>query len=706
MSPAVGIDLGTTYSAVVYIDDKGQPVILNNSDGKNITPSVVAFTPEGIKFGEEAKKLQADGNENVVSFFKRRMGDLSFSLKFDGKEYDAKDLSGLLLGKLKTDAELALGQKITQAVITVPAYFDNSQRQSTVDAGKAAGLEVLQIISEPTAAAITYGVTKVDADSDKTFMVYDLGGGTFDITLLKVAKDGITVLTTNGDHELGGKDWDQKIVDFVVSKFEDEFSCDPTSDMETMNEILVQVEKAKKQLSSSTTAKISVVFERHRGSYEITREKFDELTENLLETTKNLCNQALGEYNEKNLDAKITWNQIDGVLLVGGSTRMPQVAKLVKEMCGKEPITGIKVDEVVAVGAAMKAAQLTAQKNPQLKTLLQGSKQGGRLLATKIRDVTSHSLGMIAENTDRSAYINAVILRKDKPIPSSDTRVLNYRTSAKNKDMECDVYLLQGESENPWQCSILGRYIFSGITHEKTGKAVLEITYKYDENSIVNVSGRQQSTGKQLMMRVEPIPDDMQWMYDSPKNRAGATESEHLTVLIAIDTSASMSGRPFVLAKNAAKEFMQKMDLSHCSIGIIRTPDGSNNASLLLEPSQNANKIISTIDALVDNWNGKPLFEIIYETLAQVEGQKFAIVLTDGQWSGADVASVQSQRSEQVKQARRCHSDGIQIASLGFGSINEPFLKAVANWDMIVTSPERFAESFSTIAQVLNTGER
>ena len=695
-SPVVGIDLGTTYSVVAYIDDKGQPVILNNSDGKNITPSVIAFTPEGIRFGEEAKKMQADGDENVVSFFKRRMGDPSFSLEFDGKEYDAKDLSGLLLGKLKADAELALKQKITQAVITVPAYFDNSQRQATVDAGKAAGLEVLQIVSEPTAAAITYGVTKADSDSDKTFMVYDLGGGTFDITLLKVAKEEITVLTTNGNHELGGKDWDQKIVDYVVSKFESEFSCDPTSDIETMNEVLVQVEKAKKQLSSSTTAKISVVFEGHRGSYEITREKFDELTEKLLETTKNLCNEVLDEYNRKNPDTIITWEQIDGVLLVGGSTRMSQVEKLVKDMCGKEPVTGIKVDEVVAVGAAMLAAQLTAQKSPQLRTLLQGSKQGGRLLATKIRDVTSHSLGMIAENSDRSAYINAIILPKDKPIPSSDTRLLTYRTSARNKDMECDVYLLQGESENPWQCSILGRYIFSGITHEKTSKAVLEITYNYDENSIVNVSGKQQSTGKQLAMRVEPIPDDMQWMYDSPKNRSGASVSDHITVILTVDVSGSMSGTPLRLAKEAAQEFLSKMDLSHCSLGLIGVFDGSSMAGLKLSPSQNANEISIAINGL-STYGSDPLFPLIENTLANVEGQKFAIVLTDGQWGGTE---------QQIEEAKRCHSKGIQIASLGFGSINTPFLKAVANWDMIVTSPERFAESFSTIAQVINSGER
>lgn len=696
-SPVVGIDLGTTYSVVAYIDDKGQPVILKNSAGKNITPSVIAFTDEGIKFGEEAKKLQEDGSDNVVSFFKRRMGDTSFSLEFDGKEYDAKDLSGLLLGKLKADAELALGEKITEAVITVPAYFDNLQLQATMDAGKAAGLDVLRIVPEPTAAAITYGITKADSDSGKTFMVYDLGGGTFDITLLKVAKGDITVLTTNGNHELGGKDWDQKIVDYVVSKFEDEFNCDPTSDIETMNEILVQVENSKKQLSDIAKSKVTIRFNGHCGSYEITREKFNELTENLLGTTKKLCDDALNEYNKKVPPTQqITWERIDGVLLVGGSTRMPQVTELVKDMCGKEPVTGIMVDEVVAVGAAMLAAQLTAQKNPRLKAALQESRQGGRLLATKITERTTHSLGMIAENADRSAYINAVILSKDEPIPSSDTRLLTYRTSASNTDMECDAYLLQGESENPWQCTILGRYIFSGITHEKTGKAVLEITYNYDDNKIVNVSGRQQSTGKQLTMRVEPIPDDMQWMYDSPKNRPGATVSDHITVIIAVDVSGSMSGSPLSLAKKAAKEFLRKMDLSHCSIGLIGVFDGSCMAGLELAPSQNANEITIAIDRLT-SYGSEPLFPLIETTLANVEGRKFAVILSDGQWGGTE---------QQITEAKRCHNEEIQIASMGFGHINTPFLKAVANWDMIVTSPERFAESFSTIAQVLNTGEK
>jgi molecular chaperone DnaK len=376
---------------------------------------------------------------------------------------------------------------------------------------------------------------------------------------------------------------------------------------------------------------------------------------------------------------------------------MPQVAQAVKKLCGKDAIRGTNnfEDTAVAVGAAIRAYQIFANKNQKEISLLPPSKQRSKLLARIPKDVTSHSLGMIAENADRSAYVNAIILSKNQPIPNSETRTLKYRTSSHNKDMECDVYLLQGECNEPWKNTILGHYIFSGIQHESNGQALIDITYNYDANGTVGISAKQQSTGTQLAMRVEAVSTDMQWMYGSPKDRAGTSEYEHFTVLIAVDTSGSMSGNAFTLAKQAANEFVNKMDLSHCSIGLIRTPDGSSNASLVLHPSQNRNEINSSIQSLYDNWTGEALFGIAKKELANREGKKYMIVLTDGQWGGT---------AKMESEARECHSLGIDIAAVGFGSINEPFLRAISNWDMIVSSPEKFGESFSTIAQVLNIG--
>jgi len=354
-TPIIGIDLGTTFCVVATIDEMGRPVVLKNSDGKSITPSVIAFTPDRVAFGDEAKGLQSLGNGNIASFFKNRMGDRSFYLEFNGQRYDATALSGLLLGKLKTDAEAALGKPVSKAVITVPAYFNNFQREATIEAGKLAGLDVLRIINEPTAAAIAYGIDK--SREDQTLLVYDLGGGTFDVTLLRVTTGAIQVIATDGDHQLGGKDWDGRIMQHVVNQFQEEFVCDPLADVETLNDLLVQCENAKRMLSDATSARVKIFFDGNKGSYTITRDQFDTMTTDLMERTKTLCNTVLGEAKKSwtGTEEPVSWSDVDGVLLVGGSTRMQQVATAVETMSGKSVIRGINIDEAVAIGAAIQA---------------------------------------------------------------------------------------------------------------------------------------------------------------------------------------------------------------------------------------------------------------------------------------------------------------------------------------------------------------
>jgi len=681
--PVIGIDLGTTFCVVATIDEMRKPVILKNSDGKNITPSVIAFTPNRIVFGDEAKGLQSLGDESIAAFFKSKMGDRSFYLEFYGKRYDAITLSGLLLGKLKADAGAVLGKLVSKAVITVPAYFNNFQREATVQAGKLAGLDVLRIINEPTAAAISYGIDR--RRGDQTLLVYDLGGGTFDVTLIRSTAGSIRVIATDGDHQLGGKDWDGRIMKQVVDQFKEEFGGDPLSDVETLNDLLIQCENAKKTLSQANNARIKIIFDGNKGSYTVTREQFDEMTTDLLERTKTLCNAVLTV-------SKMSWQDIDGVLLVGGSTRMPQIAATVEQMSGKGVIHGINVDEAVAIGAAIQAEiDLESNVSARLTGQTATSAFAGR---KTIQDVTSHSLGMIAENTDRSKYINAIILSRNSTIPGKETRPLTFRTSA-TKDLEMDVYLLQGENDSPGDCAILGKYVFSNIMHEKEGKVVLEITYNYDKNGIVSVSGVQQSTGKPLVMRVEPVPDDMSWIYESPRNRRGA-DVGHVSVIIAVDCSGSMSGTPMREAKKAAKAFLEKIDLSHFSVGIMAVAD---RTKMLVDLSQNAVEIEKGIDSLsrcysVGGGNDGQPFTDAKNRLNSLEGAKFLIVLADGQWSHENYA---------ISEAKQCHAASIGVIAIGFGHANKNFLQQVASCDenALFTDLSKLGESFSTIAQVL-----
>ena len=310
MERFIGIDLGTTYSSVATIDEYGKPVIVRNHNGESLTPSVIYFDEFNNPIvGSEAKELLQSGEENVAMFFKRFMGDDVYRFYAYDHEYTAKDLSAIMLRKLKKDAEEALGGEIKNAVITVPAYFNDLQRSETVAAGVEAGFNVLRIINEPTAAAITYGISR---SNNQRLLVYDLGGGTFDVTILEISSDTIKVLATGGDHELGGKDWDDMLISHIVEQFQIEFGADPTESVEVYNDLAYDCEKLKKQLSSKESATISVRYNGMRGRYSITRKKFEELTEAQLRSTKTMTEHVLNE-------AGLTWNDLDGALLVGGS---------------------------------------------------------------------------------------------------------------------------------------------------------------------------------------------------------------------------------------------------------------------------------------------------------------------------------------------------------------------------------------------------
>ena len=684
MELAVGIDLGTTNSAVAMLDCHGRPVVVPNSDGAATTPSVVCFREREILVGSEAREMQAIGQWPVAAFFKRQMGDPLFLFHADGVDHTPTDLSALVLRKLKSDAEAATGERIAHAVITVPAYFRDTERKATIEAGRTAGLRVLQVINEPTAAAIAYGAAR-DAGGGGRFVVYDLGGGTFDVTVLELTGDGIRVRCSDGDHQLGGKDWDDTLIEFLGSRFHDEFGVDPLEAAESLADLLVQAETAKKRLSAVGEATVALVHEGARGRYKLTREKFEELTRDLLERTMSLSARVVD-------DAGLRPEDIDGVLLVGGSTRMPAVRRRVEEVFGQAPRGGVNEDEAVALGAAIVAAERFAERNAD-------SGGAGRFMlpgAVKTVDVTNHSLGMIAVNADRSAYVNSVILPKNAEIPCEETRPYQQRTR-RGGENRVEVFMTQGETEGPDEVAYIGRYVVSDVPHAPSGVSVVDVTYRYDRSGTVEVGASARESGARLPVAVEALPADVPDRFlESPD--AHVEEPEHLTAYLAIDLSGSMSGVPLEAAKRAARGFLQNTDLGHCSLGVISFAD---RVSVDIKASQNAR----SIDRAIAKWkigrvgvgNDADPFGQVLGLQRGVAGRRFAIILTDGVWYNQGLA---------IERARACHDSGIDVIAIGFGAADRRFLDAIASSSeaSFFTGMNELAETFSSIAQVLTEG--
>ncbi|HET8799433.1 MAG TPA: Hsp70 family protein [Thermoanaerobaculia bacterium] len=676
MGTAAGIDLGTTNSVIARLGRDGKPVVIPNAEGEAITPSVICFKGSEILVGATAKELQAFGIWPVAAFFKRQMGDPQFIFHVAGVDYSATDLSAMVLRKLKADAEAAIGERIDHAVITVPAYFRDPERKATMAAGAAAGLEVIQVINEPTAAAVAYSMGRGEAV--RRMLVYDLGGGTFDVTLLELTKDGIVVSSSEGDHQLGGKDWDDRIIEFLAGRFHDEFGVDPLEKAESLADLLIQAEDAKKKLTAFESTTVSIAHEGNRGRYPLSRAKFEELTTDLMERTVSLTNRVL---EDKGLAAR----DIEGVLLVGGSTRMPMVHRYVEQTFGRPPMGGVNVDEAVALGAAIVAAEQTARRAAGPATFA--------LRGAKTIDVTNHSLGMIAVNEDRSAYVNSIILPKNKVIPCAEMRPYQHRTR-RNGDNTIEVFMTQGETESPGEVAYIGRYVIHDIPH-RTGVTVIEVTYRYDASGTVSVTA--QSKGDPAALRIvgEALPPDVPQRFLGRPEPLQVEVPEHVTAYLAFDLSGSMSGAPLAEAKKAAHGFLQNTDLTHASIGVIAFSD---NVRTKLKASQNARAIERAIDELrvgeTGGGNEGHPFDEIHGLYRGRSGRRFAIVLADGVWSRQDRA---------IQRAKVCHAAGIDVIAIGFGSADRKFLRAIASSDesSFFTSMSGLVETFTTIAQVL-----
>ena len=467
MSKIIGIDLGTTNSCVSVIEG-GEAVVIPNAEGARTTPSVVAFSKDGERMvGNVAKRQAITNPERTIASIKRHMGS-DYKVNIDGKAYTPQEISAIILQKLKSDAESYLGDKVTEAVITVPAYFTDAQRQATKDAGKIAGMEVKRIINEPTAAALAFGI---DQENDQKVMVYDLGGGTFDVSIIEMGDGVQEVLATAGNNHLGGDDFDKKIMDWLVAEFKKEQGIDLSGDKMAMQRIKEAAEKAKIDLSGMTTAQISLPFitadatgPKHMETT-LSRAKFNEMTADLVEATMGPVRQAMS-------DSGLTMNDIDKILLVGGSTRIPAVQEAIKKFSGKEPFKGINPDECVAMGAA-----------------LQGGVLCGDVKGLLLLDVTPLSLGI-----ETMGGVNTVIIERNTTIPTKKSQI--FSTAADNQT-SVEVHVLQGEREFAKDNKTLGMFHLDGIMPARRGVPQIEVTFDIDSNGIVHVSAKDLGTGKE-----------------------------------------------------------------------------------------------------------------------------------------------------------------------------------------------------------------
>ena len=633
---AVGIDLGTTFSAIAHVNKYGVPEILHNAEGERITPSVILFEGDEVIIGTYAKQSAVAYPEQVVEFIKRHMGDEDYTFEYRGEAYSPERLSGFILAKLKHDAELRLGHRIDQAVITVPAYFGDKQRRATIRAGEYAGLKVLALLNEPTAAAFAYGLSNMG--EPKKVLVYDLGGGTFDVSIVEIAGRDISVIATTGDHMLGGKDWDDALIEFAADQFKARHTIDPLDDLAAYHDLRAKATSAKLSLSKRPKVNLFYDFKGKILRLDLTREKFEDLTAGLLARCEALTKDVLD-------DAKLRPDEIDTVVLAGGSTRMPMVRDMVKKVFGRDAATDINPDECVALGAALTAA-------------IEASRVSGEAPPVDIRthDVTSHSLGMVVYR-DGKLY-NSKIVERNSRIPCERTRDDYVTTHDGQSTM--DLWLVQGENVDPLECAVLGHFEFYGIPARAAGKSRLSVTFRYNANGIVEVESMDLDSGQTLAHRLAAGSVTLD---DLARNRAP------MSIVLLMDCSGSMYGANIEEARKAALSFIERSLGPNRQIAVVAFPGG-----VICPLTSDGAKLESAVRGLTPI-GSTPLAEGLLAARDMTKNragvQRITMVLTDGHPDDPEAA---------VAEVNRIRTSGGRVITIGVGNQVRPdFLRSLAS---------------------------
>ncbi len=592
MGKIIGIDLGTTNSCVAVMEG-GKPVVITNTEGARTTPSIVAFTKTGERVvGEPAKRQAVTNAEKTISSIKRHMGT-DYKVDIDGKKYSPQEISAMILQKLKGDAENYLGEKVTEAVITVPAYFNDAQRQATKDAGKIAGLDVKRIINEPTAAALSYGL---DNENEQKIMVYDLGGGTFDVSIIEIGDGVIEVLSTAGDNNLGGDDFDNVITQYMLDEFKKQEGVDLSGDKMAMQRLKEAAEKAKKELSSATTTNINLPFITATAEgpkhfdMNLTRAKFDELTAHLVERTATPVQTALK-------DAGLTASELDKVLLVGGSTRMISVQEKVKQLTGKEPFKGINPDECVAIGASVQGGKLA------------GDAGAGDIL---LLDVTPLSLSI-----ETLGGVATRLIERNTTIPTKKSQIFS---TAEDNQSAVDIHVVQGERQFAKDNKSLGRFRLDGIAPARRGVPQIEVTFDIDANGIVNVSAKDLGTGAEQHITITAGSNMSDADIEKAVKEAAEFEAQDKKRKEAIDTRNDADSMVFQVQK-ALDEAGDKVDAAEKT----KVEADLNALKELVEKTQPENMTDSDVEAIKSAketlmQSAQNLFAKMYEAAQQTAG--------------------------------------------------------------------------------------